>query len=56
MRYTEDGNPVPETLHEQRVLYMERLNKAARLIDGMTSDPNERIILKTALLKSLKKD
>ena len=67
MKYTEDGKPVPENLHEQqmlneeklyrqRVQYMKGLNKAAKLIDEMTSDPNERIILKSALLKSLKEE
>ena len=67
MKYTEDGKPVPENLHEQqmlneeklyrqRVQYMKGLNKAAKLIDEMTSDPNERIILKSALLKSLNED
>ena len=67
MKYTEDGKPIPENLHEQqmlneeklyrqRVQYMKSLNKAAKLIDKMTSDPNERIILKSALLKSLKED
>ena len=67
MEYAEDGKPVPENLHEQqmlneeklyrqRVQYMNGLNKAAKLIDEMTSDPNERIILKSALLKSLKED
>lgn len=67
MKYTEDGKPIPENLHEQqmlneeklyrqRVQYMKSLNKAAKLIDGMTSDPNERIILKRALLKSLTED
>lgn len=67
MEYTEDGEPIPKNLHEQqmlneeklyrqRVQYMKGLNKAAKLIDEMTSNPNERIILKSALLKSLTED
>ena len=67
MKYTEEWKPVPENLHEQqmlneeklyrqRVQYMKGLNNAAKLIDEMTSDPNERIILKGALLQSVKED
>lgn len=67
MEYTEEGEPILTNLHEQqmlneeklyrqRVQYMKGLNKSAKLIDEMTSDSNERIILKSALLKSLKED
>ena len=67
MEDTEYGKPVSENLHEQQMLneeklykqriqYMKSLNKAAKLIDEMTTDTNERIMLKGVLLKSVKED
>jgi len=48
----ENGKAIPENLTEQEQLFLFRLCNYGREIEQLTSDKNEQIQLKMALLKS----